>query len=571
MKKELLMLVLALGIVGCGAEKEKKAEIKPLGEITLTDAEKDLSVRNVEAKNGIVATAHPLASKVGLEILKNGGNAIDAAVGAAFTLGLVEPNASGPGGGGFTLVSKDGEEQMYSYYQKAPASMTEPVWRDIYKNKKHINTSVGSLVPGAVAGWLKMLEDHGTMTPDQILQPIIKLANDGYEVTPTLAGMFSDSYEKLMMSDATMELFLADGLPYSEGEIFKNPDYAKTLGLIAKDGKKGFYESETAKAITELNPMITMEDMAGYNARVVDPVETEYRGYRIVTAAPESCGVALLQILNTVEKYDLKGMGLNNPDLYHVWAEAMNLAHADRYQYVADPFYADTPAEVLATQEYADVRGSLIKMDSSLGKPKPGKLTKKEGTDAGYEYEPSSTTHISIIDKDGNAVSMTNTIGNFFGYGFVPEDTGFAMNSHVSLFSTSYPLNVVEPGKRPRSTMSPTFVFDKNDELVLVIGTPGGSRITDTIPYVISNVIDHGMSMQEAIDYPRIHKLNGKLNVEGRMDPAVVEGLKAKGQNIIMKGDMDNFFGGVHGILIKKDGTLEGGADPRRDGKALGY
>lgn len=541
------------------------------GAVELTEAEKDLSVRSVESKNGVVASAHPLASKVGLEILKRGGNAVDASVGVAFTLGLVEPNASGPGGGGYLLLNKDDDQKMYSYYQKAPKSLTKEKWNEIKENKTYMTTGAGGIVPGAVAGWLKALDDHGTMKIDEILEPVIELAETGFVITPTLARIMGDSYEKLMMSDETSELFLNDGLPYSEGEVFKNQDYADTLKLIAKNGRDGFYKGKTAEAIMKLNPIITQEDLDSYEPVVVDPISTDYRGYKIVTAAPESCAVAVLQALNMVEKYDLEKMGENNPDLYHIWAESMNLSQTDRYHYIADPDYEVIPEEILGSQAYADVRGAAINMDKAQGKIEPGYIKKNISQNV-VEYESPSTTHISIIDKDGNAVSMTNTIGNFFGYGFVPEDTGFAMNSHFTNFSSekTYPINMVEPEKRPRSTMSPTLVFDENDDLKMVIGTPGGTRITSVIPYVISNVIDHGMSMQEAIDFPRIHKVGGKLYIEGNVDQKVVAHLEKLGHNIELKGKNDEYFGGVHGILVEGE-VFEGGADPRRDGKALGY
>lgn len=542
-----------------------------LGAVELTEQEKDLSVRNVVAKNGVVASAHPLASKVGIEILKKGGNAIDAAVGVAFALGLVEPNASGPGGGGYMLINKDDDQKMYSYYQVAPKALTPAKWKEIKENKSYMTTGAGAIVPGAVAGWLQALEDQGTMEIDEILEPVIELAKTGFEISPNMATVMSDSYEKLSLTEETSELFLNEGLPYSEGELFKNPDYAKTLEAIAKHGRDGFYKGETAKAIMKANPLIAQSDLDEYKARVVEPIETDYRGYRVVTAAPESCGVAVLHALNIMENHDLGKMGEDSPELHHLWAEAMNMSQTDRYHYIGDPNYVKTPANILASQKYADISNGKIDLAKAQQKMEPGYITKKINQGV-VEYESPSTTHVSIVDKDGNAVSMTNTIGNFFGYGIVPEGTGFALNSHFTNYSSPdvYPVNQLETGKRPRSTMSPTMVFDKNGELDLVIGTPGGTRITSIIPYVISNVIDHDMSVQEAIDQSRIHKVGGKLYVEGSVDKDVVAHLEKVGHNIEMKGMNDNYFGGVHAISIDGD-KLEGGADTRRDGKALGY
>jgi len=550
--------------------------------LELTPQEKDLSVRSVEAKHGVVASANPLASKVGLEILKNGGNAIDAAVGVAFTLGLVEPNASGPGGGGFMLINNGGadsttgaddEQTMYTYYQKAPKNMTIENWNKIKKDKSYLNTGVGSMVPGMVAGMIQVLEDEGTMSIKEILKPIIKLAEEGFEIGPTLAGIMADSYEKLSWDEDTAELFLNDGLPYSEGEIFKNEDYADTLKRIAKKGRDGFYKGETAKAITKENPWITAEDLEDYRAVVSKPIMTDYRGNKIVTAAPEAAAVAVLEILNIMENYDVAGMGADSPELHHLWAEAMNIAQTDRYYYIGDSKYSDVPVDLLASQEYADLRAKLIGSDKALGKVKPGKIARNLGTEK-LEYESPSTTHVSIVDKDGNAVSMTNTIGNFFGRGSVAPDTGFSMNSHLTNFSSesSYPVNKFEPGKRPRSTMSPSMVFDKEGDLSLVIGTPGGTRIPSIVPLVMSNVIDHKMGIQEAIDKGRVHKVHGKLYIEGDVKEEVAEHLKDLGHKVIMKGKNDKYFGGVHAVYVdKEENDLDGGADRRRDGKALGY
>lgn len=550
--------------------------------LELSPQEKDLSVRSVEAKHGVVASASPLASKVGLEILKNGGNAIDAAVGVAFTLGLVEPNASGPGGGGFMLINDGGadpttgaddEQIMYTYYQKAPKNMSVEDWDKIKADKSYMNTGAGVMVPGMVAGMLQVLEDQGTMSIKDILKPIIKLAENGYEISPHLASIMADSYEKLSWDADTAELFLNEGLPYSEGEIFVNKDYANTLKRIAKKGRDGFYKGKTAKSLIKENPWITAKDLEDYNAVVSHPITTDYRGHKIVTASPESAAVAVLEILNIMENYDVAGMGPDSPELYHYWAEAMNIAQIDRYHYIGDPQFGEVPVDTLSSQKYADFRAKMIVPNKAQGKVEPGEIFKNLRT-TDIEYESPSTTHVSIIDKDGNAVSMTNTIGNYFGYGSVAPDTGFSLNSHFNNFSkaTQYPINKYEPGKRPRSTMSPTMVFDKKGDLELVIGTPGGTRIPSIVPLVISNVIDHKMGVQEAIDKGRIHKVHGKLYIEGDVKKEIVDYLKNLGHEVIMKGSNDSYFGGVHAIYVdKNDKDLDGGADTRRDGKALGY
>lgn len=530
----------------------------------VTESDLDLSKRDFTSKNGMVVSANPIASKMGLEILKKGGNAVDAAVGVAFTLGLVEPNASGPGGGGYMLLKEGENIAFYDYYNRAPLNMTQEEWSTLKKNGDFTKNGSGCIVPGAVAGWLTALEEHGTMEIDEILEPIIKLAEEGFQVTPTLANMFQDNYDKITLTEAGAETFLNDGFPYMTGETFKNPYYANTLKLIAKNGKDGFYKGSVADAIVKANPYITHEDLEKYTPLKAKPVVGEYRGYDVITAGPSSAGVAIVQMLNMVENYNLKELGLENPDLYHIWAESMNIANVDRYNYVGDSTFEKDYTGILSSQEFADERVKVIDMNKATGKVKPVDLVNEHG----------STTHVSIVDKDGNAVAMTNTIGNFFGYGISPEGTGFMMNSHSSLFSspTQYPINEFEPGKRPRSTMSPTIVLDENDDVFLVVGTPGASRILTTIPLLISNIIDHDMDVQKAIDYPRIEKNGGKLAVEGGISETIIDELEERGHNIIEKEENDLYFGGAHVIEVDKENhTLIGGADKRRDGKALGY
>ncbi len=531
----------------------------------LTPEEKDLSVRRIEAKNGVVASANPIASKIGIEILKKGGNAIDAAVATAFTLGLVEPNASGPGGSGYMIIYKKNKKPVfYEYMEESPEKLSKRDYKEIRREKSYEN-GVGAMVPGTVAGLLKALEDHGTMPIGELLKPVIELAEEGFIISPHLAVMMAESYEKIMQKKEAARIFLNDGLPYSEGELIKNPDYAETIRLIVEKGRDGFYKGKTAKAIMKANPWITQKDLESYEPLILEPLSTDYRGYTIVTSSPSSCGAAILQSLNMLENFDLAKIGADNPLLYHLWAEALNLAQIDRYHYVGDRRFAKSPVETLISQKFADQRAKLIDISKAMGKVTPGIIPEDVP-------ESPSTSHVSIIDKQGNAVSMTNTIGLVFGYGIVPQSTGFVLNSHFSNFSTGYKVNKYAPGKRPRSTMSPTMVFDKKGDLKLVIGSPGAARILSTIPQVISNVIDHGMEIQAAIDRGRIHKIKGKLYIEGNVPDKTVEFLKKMKHEIIMKPPTSSYFGGVHAVFVDQiENDLDGGADKRRDGKALGY
>lgn len=529
--------------------------------VQLSENEKSLAKRDVKANNGIVVSANPIASKVGLEILKKGGNAVDAAVGVAFTLGLVEPFASGPGGGGYMLLKEEDNLAFYDYGNIAPSKMNIKDWEKINSDKERLETGEGALVPGAVAGWLTALEEHGSMKIEDILEPVIKLAENGFELTPTFANVIQDSFGKIEKNEAAQKVFFNDGFPYMEGELYKNLDYANTLKAIAKLGKDGFYKGEVADAIVKANPWISKKDLENYKPLKMTPISTEYRDYTIITSGPSSAGVAILETLNIVENYDLKKIGLGNPYLYHIWAEAMNISNADRSEYIADSRYVKNNVEILSSQEFANERNKQINSDNVISDVKPGPL----------EYESPSTTHVSIIDKNGNAVSMTNTIGNFFGCGEMPKGTGFMLNSSMNLFSRekTYPINKFEPGKRPRSTMSPTMVLNKDGSIRLVVGTPGASRILSTTPWIISNVLDHGMDIQTAINYPRIEKYRGNLAIEGGVPEDIVTNLKEKGHKVINKEKNDLFFGGVHAISLEDN--LHGGADTRRDGKALGY
>ena len=564
MKRKLFSVTMSLLILTTSA----------FGAVELTNQEKDFSIRNVKAKNGIVASASPLASKIGLTILERGGNAVDAAVATAFTLGLTEPDASGPGGGGYMLTNINGKQLAYDYEEHAPEAITYDLWHKIKKNKTYFKNGNGFVVPGFVAGMLEALEKQGTMTIAEVLQPVIEVAENGFEVTPTLADIISLEYEKIEGNDNAAKVFLNEGLPYTAGEVIKNPDYAEMLKRIVKNGRDGFYKGETAKAIINASNLITQKDLDNYKPKILTPISTDYRGYKVMTMPPESCGVAVLEILNIVENYDLKKMGVNDPKLFYLWGEAMNLAHIDRYTYVGDTAFEDVPTEVLISQEYADMRKGQINMKKAAGRIPAGYITKGTNKNIGtWTFETPSTTHVSIIDKDGNAVSMTNTLGHFFGSGDVPEGTGMVMNSHFTNFSyaSDYPVNSVKPGKTPRSTMSPTMVFDKKGSLKLVVGSPGGARILSTVPYVISNVIDQEMDIQDAINFPRVHKVHGKFYLEGGLSPKVTKYLESKDEQLTKKGKTDLYFGGVQAIEVMEDGTYEGGADPRRDGKALGY
>jgi gamma-glutamyltranspeptidase/glutathione hydrolase len=560
---------------GAGVESEPEPEAEAEAETEQTAAsqaasEMDLSVREAFGANGMVATASPVASKIGLSVLQKGGNAVDAAVAVAYGLGMAEPNASGVGGDGFMLVydAKTKKTTFIDYKCECPAALTLELYKSL-SSAQAKRTGISALVPGFVAGMEKANELFGTMSMEELIQPTIDFAEQGIEVTPFMATTYLDNYETLMLYPETSRIFLNDGFPYMNGEIFRNQDYADTLKLIVRDGAAGFYRGEIAQSIVDAlaaeGGVMTLEDLANFTVRVTEPITTTYRGYTIMSCAPGSGGTAVLESLNMAENYDVQSMGHNSTELLHLWAEIFKLATVDRYSYVGDPLFADTDRmAALLNKGYAAERIKKISADRVLGKVTKGDVT---------DYEGADTTHVSIIDKDGNMVAMTNTVSDFFGCAITVQGRGFFMNNQTANLSKSYLVNQPAPGRKVRSSISPTFIFDAKGNPIATLGSPGAARIVTAVTQIVSNIVDFGMDIQTAINQPRIHQANtGNLYVEGHMDPDVIKGLKKIGHGVTVKGEMDFYFGGVQGVSRDPvTGLLHGAADPRRDGKALGY
>lgn len=532
--------------------------------------------RHAEGKNGVVAAANPEASKIGVEIMKKGGNAVDAAVATAFAISVFEPNASGIGGGGFMLIrmAKTGKTVVIDYREKAPAKATPDMFV-LDENGKVVNDEItvggkASGVPGTVAGLLTALEKYGTMKRADVMAPAIKHAGEGIIVSKNLEGIIQDNYEKLVKFDAAAAVYLKDGLPYEAGDKLVNKDLAATLTKISKEGKKAFYEGEVAKKIADevqkQGGLITVEDLKNYTIEEREPVVGKYRDYTIISCPPASSGgTHIVQLLNMVENYDLKAMGDNTPESWHVWAESMKQAFADRAEYMGDTAYVKVPLKGLTSKEYAKELVKKIDLEKAGKDIKIGDPSK---------YESGSTTHFSVMDKDGNMVAVTQTINYFFGSGVVVPGTGIMMNNEMDDFVPQKNMkNSIEGGKRPLSSMSPTLVLDLKNRPLMTIGSPGATRIIPAVALTISNVIDHGMTLQEAINAPRIAQFqSGKLNAEGRMSFESYNKLQEMGHEINMRGTYDNYFGGVQGIMMDYDTkTLQGGADPRRDGQAAAF
>ncbi|AZT83558.1 gamma-glutamyltransferase [Marinobacter sp. NP-4(2019)] len=538
----------------------------------------------VTAKQGMVATSHTLATEVALEVLKNGGNAVDAAVTAGFALAVTQPRSGNIGGGGFMLISKgDGSEpEAIDYREKAPAAATETMFQDesgdVVRDRSRF-THLAAGVPGTVAGLALALERHGSISLKQALAPAIQLAREGFIVPLRFTEGLEQARERLQHWPATRNTFYKEnGGAWQPGERFRQPELAATLQRIADNGVKGFYEGETATLIAEEmarhGGLITREDLKDYRPVVRTPVQGSYRGYDIFSMSPPSSGgTHIVQILNILEGFPMADYGHNSAEAIHHMAEAMKLAYADRSRYLGDTDYVDVPLKGLTSKGYAEELRKGIDPD----KARPASDI-NPGQPAAWESP--ETTHFSVVDKWGNAVSNTYTINFSYGSGITVEGAGFLLNNEMDDFSAkpgvpnAYGLiggeaNKVEPGKRMLSSMSPTIVR-KNGQNVLVTGSPGGSRIITTTLQVILNVIDHGMNIQTAVSAPRMHHqwLPDEIRIEQGISPDTIRLLEDRGHKVVQGSAM----GAIQSIMVGEDGVLHGGADPRRStSSAMGY
>jgi gamma-glutamyltranspeptidase/glutathione hydrolase len=524
---------------------------------------------------GMVATSHFLASQVSHDVLAAGGNAVDAAVSAGFALAVTQPRSGNIGGGGFMLISDEssGEVIAIDYREMAPSAATETMFQDDDGNavtERSRFTHLAAGVPGTVAGLAMALEQYGTMSLAEALAPAIDLAENGFPLPQRFVDGIRDARMNFEPWEASRaKFFKADGSDYQVGDIFRQPDLAATLQRIAEKGAREFYEGETAQLIVaEMQAhdgLITMEDLAAYQPIIREPSHGTYRGYDIYAMSPPSSGGAhIVQMLNILEDYDIGAMGFNSAATIHVMAEAMKRAYADRSEYLGDTDFVDVPLKGITSKAYADELRQGISMDeatpsSSLapGNPLP--------------YESNETTHFSIVDDNGLAVSNTYTINFSYGSGIVVDGAGFLLNNEMDDFSAkpgvpnAYGLiggeaNKVEPGKRMLSSMTPTIV-KKDGNNFLITGSPGGSRIITTTLQVLMNVIDHHMNIQSAVSAPRIHHqwLPDEIRIEDGISPDTIALLEAKGHTISQQDAM----GAAQSILIL-DGDYYGGADPRR-------
>jgi gamma-glutamyltranspeptidase/glutathione hydrolase len=551
----------------------------------------------VRAQHGVVASTKQIASEVGVDILKRGGNAVDASVAVAFALAVVHPVAGNLGGGGFMLIRfKDGRSTVIDYREVAPLAAT----RDLYLDAEgkpiqgEGSSTVGyraAGVPGTVAGLEMALKKYGSgkLTWAQLIEPARRLALDGFTVSYVLADSLRRE-GKLAKYPDSRKIFLGDGKFYEEGDHLRQPQLAATLARLQRGGAREFYKGQTARMIAEdmkrNNGLITLQDLRGYTAKERQPLRGTYRGYEIVTMPPPSSGGAvLIEMLNMLEGYDLHSMGWSSSDSLHILIEVMRRAFADRAEYMGDADFVKVPIAGLIDKAYAARLRKTIDMKraSKSADIRPGNPSAEESSD---------TTHFTVVDREGNAVANTYTLNDDYGSGVVVKGTGMLINDEMDDFTSKigvpnlYGLiqgarNQIEPRKRPLSAMTPTFVLRKDGSLWFTVGSPGGPRIITAVLQVILNVIDYEMNIQEAIDAPRIH--HQWMPDEIRFEPYglsadTVSALNARGHELELRPEFKGYtrrgyMGDIQAIMIEeKTGVRLAASDSRRsEGGPVGY
>ncbi|MDR4534036.1 gamma-glutamyltransferase [Glutamicibacter sp. PS] len=580
--------------LGCGALASAPASAEP----RQTDKQ-----ATATGSGGAVATVDPEASAAALSVLRKGGNAVDAAVAAAAALGVSEPYSAGIGGGGYFLYydAKSGKVSTLDGRETAPAGIThdafiDPETHEPYRFTPELVTSGVSVgVPGTAATWQQALENWGTMPLRQVLQPAIKTATRGFVVDETFREQTLDNKERFEAFDSTRELFLPDGDAPQVGSIFTNHELADTYRLLAKEGVSALYEGELAKEIastvqappvsadTELPVPVgsmTVEDLANYKVLEQEPTEVSYRGLDVFGMAPSSSGGTTVgESLNILNTFELSSM--NQSDALHHYLEASALAYADRGKYLGDAAFVDVPTAELTDAQFGAERACELDPEQAAVKPvAPGDVSDYDGEcptspvapAAEEDTENISTTHLSVADRWGNVVSYTLTIEQTGGSGIVVPGRGFLLNNELTDFSTIYDPedpNRIEPGKRPRSSMSPTIVL-RDGAPMLAVGSPGGSTIITTVLQTLINRVDLGMDISEAIAAPRASQRNtSKVTAEPEFIDAHAQQLESYGHQFVPAGDSftpQAEIGAVAAVEIAEDGTLTAAAEPRRRG-----
>lgn len=536
----------------------------------------------------MVASQHELASQIGIEILKKGGNAVDAAIAVGLALAVVYPEAGNLGGGGFMLIRrKNGETFAIDYREMAPKAAGRDVFVDAAGNliKGEGSSTVGyraSGVPGTLAGFDLAYTKYGSGRIEwaDLVRPARMLAASGYVLSNRLAELFKSYEGTLSQYEDSKRIFLNDGKFYAEGDLFRQPDLAATLSRIERQGAREFYTGRTARMIADdmkaHGGLITLDDLKNYRPKERTPLRGSYRGYEIITMPPPSSGgVVMLNVLNILEGYDIGAMQSNSAAKYHVLAEAMRRAFADRAEFMGDPDFAQVPLNRLVDKAYAADRRSSINLTRASS-------SQEVGHGQPTSTEPMDTTHFTVVDAEGTVVTNTYTINDLYGSRVTAKGTGVLLNDEMDDFAArpgkpnmfglvQGEKNAVQPGKRPLSSMTPTIVLKKDGSLWFALGARGGPRIISAVTQSVMNVIDFGMNIQEAIDAPRIHHqwLPDEINYEPF-------GLSPDTMNILMSyghrfsGKPGNIASAT-GIMIDAKGVRLGAIDSRSDGRAVGY
>ena len=527
----------------------------------------------VIAKNGMVATSHPLASQIGLQILKDGGNAIDAAIAANVALGLMEPTGNGIGGDLFVILWDAKTKKLYGLNASGPSPQSISI-EYFTANKLEKIPSYGPLpvsVPGAVDGWIKLHERFGKLPFEELFKPTIDYANNGFPLTETIAYYLELSSQRFKTYPNFKNIWMPDGIYLKKGDVFKNPKLASTLGDIATSKRSSFYEGGMAKIMSDFvisqGGFLSTNDLAQYHAEWVEPVSTNYRGYDVWELPPNGQGIAALQILNLLERYNINKMGLFSSEYIHHFVEAKKLAFADRAKYYADPDFNDIDIHYLISKEYADLRAKHINPLKSSISDNAGSL--KDG----------DTIYLTTADKEGNMVSLIQSNYRGMGSGMVPPGLGFMIQNRGELFSLDKDhANSLVGGKRPFHTIIPAFIT-KDNKPFISFGVMGGATQPQAHAQIAINIIDFNLNLQEAGDAPRIVHTGssqptgetmvngGSLSLEKAFTETIIEELKTKGHIINYQ---PGIFGGYQAIMLK-GGVFYGASESRKDGHAVGY
>jgi gamma-glutamyltranspeptidase/glutathione hydrolase len=542
------------------------------------------SRRPVRGKHGMVASTSEIASRVGVEVMQHGGNAVDAAVAVGLALAVTYPAAGNLGGGGFMLIRlADGRATMVDYREMAPARAHRDMYLDEKGNVVPEASTVGYRavgVPGTVAGFALALEKFGTRTFAELARPAERLAREGFRLRYALAESLKGSSKLLSRFPDSRRIFLRDGRFYEEGDVLCQPDLAATFRRLIEHGPREFYEGETARLIAEdmaaNGGLITVDDLKNYRAVEREPLRATYRGHDIITVRPPSSGgVALIEMLHILESYELAPLGHNSSAYVHRLIETMRRAFADRAKFLGDPDFSHIPVTGLTSRSYAEKLRKTIDLKRATS-------SREIGPGNPLPYESEQTTHYTVVDAAGNVVTNTYTLNGGYGSGAVATGTGVLLNNEMDDFSSKPGVpnmfgliqgepNSIGPKKRPLSAMTPTIVL-KNGKPYFAIGSPGGPTIINTVLQVILNVIEFEMNIQQAIDAPRVHHqwLPDEIVCEPfGLSKDTIEALKARGHTF---RDRPRYIGDAHGVMIDpKTGVRLGGSDSRLDGQAVGY